>query len=214
MGLQSSVRIAEKVFKQHDFSRSHQLRLFDMNNVPDYVTNQFIDQEGRVYITSASVPGVKFNDIAVNFQAFPFHIPGQMEFDGTWTLNIKTPGDYLVRGAMERWMFSIQNPDTSCGAFQFPCPDTSIDLAVVAPDCSVVRGYRLIGVYPQSVGPIAYNQEEVNVTNFDVTFMYQRWIPLEINDSDTPYASNVDSVFQSFESKIAAGVGAPCSIKK
>ena len=212
MGLQSSVRIAEKVFKQHDFSRSHQLRLFDMNNVPEYVSQQFIDLEGRVYITSATIPGVNIADIEVSFQAFKLHIPGQIEYEGSWTVTIQTPGDFLVRGAMERWMYSIVNPDTSCGAFQFPCPDVSIDLAVLAPDCSVVRGYRLVGVYPGKVGQITYNQTEVGITTFDVTFMYQRWVPIEINDSDTPYASTYDTTFQSLDSRLAVGIGAPCGI--
>ncbi len=207
-----SIRGAEATFRKNDFSRSHQLKIIDFNGVPEYVRNEFIDLNGRAYVSSSSVPGVSITNIPLMYQSFEFNIPGQVKFEGTYTINIKTAGSYLVRNACERWINSLYSVDTSCGAFGFPCPDATMDIGVLAPNCDFIRGYRLIGIYPQNVGPIQYNQENVELTNFDFTIQYQRWEPFQINDSlDLGINTNqVDSVYQSFESKIAAGVGTAC----
>ncbi len=209
---QFSIRGAEQTFKQHDFSRSHQLKILDFNGVPEYVRNEFIDLNGRYFATTYNVPGVQIENLQVPFQAFKFNIPGQVQFEGTYVINIKTAGSYLVRNACERWLNSLYSVDTSCGSFGFPCPDATMDIGVLAPNCEFIRGYRLIGIYPQNVGPIQYNQENVELTNFDFTIQYQRWEPFEINDSLALDIGNIqiDSVYESFESKIAAGVGNSC----
>ena len=207
-----SIRGAEQVYKQHDFSRSHQLKILDFNGVPDYVRDEFINLNGRYFATSYSVPGISIENVTVPYQSFKFNIPGQVNFEGTYTINIKTAGSFLVRNACERWITSLFNVDSSCGNFGFPCPDASLLIGVMAPNCQLIRGYKLIGVYPQNVGPIAYNQENIELTNFDFTLQYQRWEPVDINDTliEANSASQVDSIYEGFESKIAAGVGSNC----
>jgi hypothetical protein len=209
-----SIRGAEQTYKTHDFSRSHQLKILDFNGVPDYVKKEFIDLDGRYYATSYSVPEMSVQNLTVPFQSFNFNIPGQIAFPGTYVINIKTAGSFLVRNACERWIHSLFSVDSSCGNFGFPCPDVTLSIGVMAPDCSFIRGYRFIGVYPQAVGQIQYNQENVELTNFDFTLQYQRWEPFDLNEtiaSDSP--NQLDSVFESFESRIAAGVGTSCSNK-
>jgi hypothetical protein len=207
-----SIRSAQSTFTTHDFSRSHQLKLLDFNGIPDYMRNEFIDLNGRAYITTLSVPEKTTDILEVSHQNFKFRIPGQQQFPGEYVMNIRTPGSYLTRNACERWMNSLFSVDSSCGNFSFPCSDASMDIGVLAPNCDFIRGYRLIGIFPKTVGQIQYNQENIELTNFDFTIGYQYWEPFQINDSlDLGINTNqVDSIYQSFESKIAAGVGTAC----
>jgi hypothetical protein len=208
-----SIRKAQQVFNQHDFSRSFQLRLLDMNNVPDYVRREMIDMEGRVYITSSSIPGRSVSNIDVPYQGFNFKVPGQVSYDNNpWTLTFRTPGDFLVRNALERWSFETANDETSCGKFNLPCENTTIDIAVLSPKCEVIRVYRLHGVYLQNVSEITYNQETVEGTTFTAAFHYQYWRPAQGYDTGVVDSENVglgviDNVFATYESKIQSGVG-------
>ena len=215
-----SIKDAQQVFAQHDFSRNHQIRILDMAGVPDYVRNEVLyqptGQGGAVYATSLSIPGREITDIPVPYQGFTFHIPGMVQYTpNPWTVTFRTPGDYLVRNAFERWSFDIISDETTCGGFQMPCPSTSIDLAILSPGCKIERVYRLIGVYPQSVGQIAYNMESVETTTFDVALHYQYWRLVNnfdsgLIDTDSSDQAAIDAVYASYEAKILANSSNGC----
>ena len=213
-----SIQKAYQVYQEHDFSRQHQIRILAMGNVPDYVTQEIIEKPtgagGYVYATTYSVPGRSINNIQLPYQGFNFNIPGMVAYDqpNPWTINFKTPGDYLVRNALERWSFAVVSDETSCGAFHIPCPDTTIDIAIISPKCTILRVYRLHGVYPQSISNIEYDQSNVEITNFSANFHYQYWRLVNNYDSglvDSTEASQaqIDSVYASYESSILKGMG-------
>ena len=218
-----SIKKAYETFKQHDFSRSFQLRILDMNNVPDYVEREIIASEGRLYATTFVVPGRTIQNIDVPYQGFQFKVPGQVAYDSPnpWAITFKTPGDYLVRNALERWSFETANDETACGRFNLPCENTTIDIAVLSPKCEVIRVYRLHGVYIQNVSEIQYNQENVENTTFTAAFHYQYWRPANGFDTglvDSTAVDNraVDNIFATYESRIQQGTGAcpPAGIPK
>jgi hypothetical protein len=96
------------------------------------------------------------------------------------------------------------NEQSMCGAFQFPCDTATLDIAVFTPGCEGIKGYRLVGVYPQSVGEIGYDQTAIEVTTFNVALQYQWWRPLNLADTGSIDASNrqafeIDNVYQSLE---------------
>lgn len=211
-----SIKKAYQVFQEHDFSRQHQIRILNMNNVPDYVYQEIIEKPagagGYVYATTYSVPGRSISNIQLPYQGFNFNIPGMVQYDqpNPWPINFRTPGDYLVRNALERWSFAVVSDETSCGAFHIPCPDTTIDIAIISPKCEVLRVYRLHGVYPQSISNIEYNQEAVEITQFTANFHYQYWRLVQPYDTGTVDStesdrSEIDSVYASYESGILAG---------
>lgn len=216
-----SIKKAYEVFQQHDFSRNHQIRILDMAGVPDYVRSEILEkpigQGGHLYATTLVVPGRSISDIEVSYQGFPLHVPGMVKYDqpNPWSITFRTPGDYLVRNALERWSFAIVSDETTCGAFNIPCESTTIDIAILSPKCEIIRVYRLHGVYPQSVGQIQYNLENNELTTFEAAFQYQYWRPVNNFDSgaiDSAATSDVDSVYASYESKILASNGT-CGIK-
>ena len=214
-----SIKKAYEVFREHDFSRQFQIRVLNMNGVPDYVYSEIIEKPagagGYVYATTYSIPGRTITDMQVPYQGFNFHIPGPVQYDqpNPWSIAFRTPGDYLVRNALERWSFATNSDETSCGAFNIPCPDTTIDLAVLSPKCEIMRVYRLHGVYPQSITAIEYNAEAVDVTTFTANFHYQYWRLVNNYDSGAVNSlddgkAEIDSVYASYESKILQGNGA------
>jgi hypothetical protein len=216
-----SIKEAREVYAQHDFSRNHQIRILDMAGVPDYVRNELLykpaGQGGAVYATSIIIPGREIKDIVTTYQGFDFHSPGMVQYTpNPWTISFRTPGDYLVRNAFEQWSFDTVSDETTCGAFKFPCPGSSIDLAILSPGCTIERVYRLIGVYPQSVGQIQYNLENNETTTFDVSLHYQYWRLVNNNDSGSIDTDNsdralIDSTYAGYGAKIQANNTTNCA---
>jgi hypothetical protein len=214
-----SIKNAREVFQQHDFSRSWQIRLLNMSNVPDYVYRELIEKPaglgGHVYAKTLSVPGREIQNIEVPYQGFPINIQGMARYTpNPWSITFRTPGDYLVRNALERWSFATISDETSCGT-GFPCDNTTIDLAILAPNCDIMRVYRLHGVYPQNVGQITYNIEGNDLTEFEVAFQYQYWrvahaYETGVLDSNAGAQQEIDNVFQAYEAKILTGTGGSC----
>ena len=203
-----SIANAYEVYKEHDFSRNHQFRIISMDGVPSYVRTELLDKPtgmgGWLYWNSASVPGRSITDMPIKYQGFEFHAPGVVKYDSPWKVQFRTPGDFLVRNALEQWSFETKNDETSCGSFQLPCPSTSIDIGLLDSKCRIVRQYRLVGVYPGNIGAIAYSQDSVEVTTFDVEFFYQWWRPvpvsLEVLDDGTPPI--VDGIYDNYHRQI------------
>jgi hypothetical protein len=207
-----SIKKAYDVFKRHDFSRSFQLRILDVGDaVPSYVRSELIGQEGRVYATSYNVPGRSVGNIDIPYQGFNFKLPGQVAYENNpWVVNFRTPGDYLVRNAFERWSFATANDETSCGMFNMPCENSSIDIAVMSPKCEVIRVYRLHGVYLSNISEIVYNQETAEGTTFSAALHYQYWRPAGgydtgINESGAAFNGTIDNTFQGFANTISQG---------
>lgn len=215
-----SIKKAREVFQQHDFSRSWQIRILNMNNVPDYVYNEIIDKPagmgGSVYAKTMVVPGRDITNIEVPYHGFPINIQGMAKYTpNPWPITFRTPGDFLVRNALERWSYATISDETSCGT-GFPCDNTTIDIAILSPKCDIMRVYTLHGVYPQSVGQISYNIEGNDPTEFEVAFQYQYVRVNHANetgfiDSDAGAGAEIDNVFAAYESKILAGVGNNCA---
>ena len=194
-----SIRNAYTVFQEHDFSRENQFRILSIYGAPDYVAKELLDKpegEGGVYyLQSASVPGRTISDIPHEYHGFTFHIPGMVAYSNPnpWSLTFTTPGDYLVRNALEAWHFSIFSDETSCGNFQIPCEGTIIRIGLVDRKCRIIRAYDLVGIYPQDIGEIQYNIQSTNTTTFTVAFHYQYWRPVANFDSGRMDSTTVEN---------------------
>lgn len=189
-----SIKEAYNVFQQHDFSRSFQLRFLDIQapgvagaraklellggDGPE-TQGQTLGLGGKYYITSMVVPGRTVQNIDVPYQGFQFKLPGQVAYDSPnpWTLTFRTPGDYLVRNALEQLSFATANDETACGSFNLPCKENKITIGVLNPKCKIIRAYDLIGFYIQNISEITYNQENMEGTTFTAAFHYQYWRP-------------------------------------
>lgn len=216
-----SIKEAYNVFQQHDFSRSFQLRFLNIN-VPGLAgaqaARELMGQDGRYYITTMVVPGRTVQNIDVPYQGFQFKLPGQVSYDSPnpWTLTFRTPGDYLVRNALEQLSFATANDETACGSFNLPCKENTITIGVMNPKCQIIRAYDLVGVYIQNISEISYNQENMEGTTFTAAFHYQYWRPnvgwlgTDFNVAPT----SLDGAFATFATQLETsntdcGVGIP-----
>lgn len=192
-----SIRNAYETYQRHDFSREHQFRLINMFGVPQYVIKELVEKpagEGGVfYITTATIPGRKIVDLEVPYHGFKFHAPSSGEYDpNPWELTFKTPGDYLVRNALEAWSFDVFSDETSCGNFHIPCESAVIRLGLLDSTCAIIRVYDLVGVYPSAIGPVSYNLEGNAMTTFTASFYYQWWRVRPATDSGRVDSTSVE----------------------
>lgn len=204
-----SITNAYEVWKDHDFSRKFQFRLISMDGCPDYVKTELLDKPtglgGWLYWNSASIPGRKITDMPLKYQGFTFHVPGPVEYSGSWKVDFKVPGDFLVRNALERWSFETYNEETSCGNFSIPCPSSTIDIGLIDNKCRIIRQYRLVGVYPSDIGEISYDQTSTEIASFPMTWAYQWWRPVEVTleENDAGETSTVDNIFGNYHNQIS-----------
>lgn len=210
-----SQKTAQAAYIKHNYSRQHNLKVLDIAGVPDYVSNELIEQEGRVYLTSYTVPGRSLSVLEVPYGEMTYRMPNKISYSGTYQITASCASDYLLRNALERWQFSVMSELTGCGGSAFPCDSSTLTIVVLGPNCEIVRGYRLIGIFPSEISEISYDQSSTERVTFTFTLAYQRWEPVDINDviSTGTDANQIDSIFEGFESKIAAGVGSNCANK-
>lgn len=211
---------AQKTFAQHDFSRQNQLRILSMSNtIPEYVRNEWlyspVGLNGAVYITTAVLPGRSVKNIPVTYQGFDFPTPGQVAYDqpNPWTMTANVPADFLGYNSLVRWQFDLMNEQTNCGAPKFACPDATWDIAILGPDCKIMRIVRLVGVWPTNIGAITYDSSNIEKTTFEFGLHYTRWEPVAVTDSGIIDNNNVNDytdIFQSYESSILANSSKSC----
>lgn len=176
-----SIRNAYEVYKKHDFSRSHQFRFISIMGAPEYVSRELNGQPtgegGHVYIQTATIPGRTITNMEIPYHGFNFNSPSTVKYeDNPWSVTFRTPGDYLVRNALEAWQHELFSDETSCGNLKLPCPNSRIRLGLLdSGGCKIIRAYDLIGVYISNFGPIQYDLTQANLTTFDAKFYYQYW---------------------------------------
>lgn len=207
-----SIRNAYEVYQRHDFSLSNYFRLISILGAPEYVSREINEKPygegGALYIKSASIPGRTVQNIPVPYQGFEFNKPGAVKYDNNpWQVTFKTPGDYLVRNALEQWSFEIASDETSCGRGNIPCPNSVIRLGLTDASCKIIRVYDLIGVYPSNVSSIEYDMESTSLTQFTVDFYYQYWrlVPnfdTGIIDSTTVEQAKIQSTYDKYHGDI------------
>lgn len=160
-----------------DFSRNHQMRVVNIG------PGGFITKEDNVYITAAVLPGYNINNQQVPFMGMQFNIPGSGSFPGSdsWNVTFRCDSQLNIREKILGWQKSIFNafPDemrNSVGAYNPKSTDTYVDLVVFDRDGKTVRGIKLIGCYPTSLGEISYDATgSGEPVTMQVTLAYQWW---------------------------------------
>jgi len=162
---------------QKDFSRDHQMRVINIG------PGGFITKDDNVYITTAVLPGYEIANQAVPFMGLQINVPGSGSFPGSdsYAVNFRCDAKLNIREKILGWQKSVFNafPDeatNSVGAYGPKGIDTYVDLAVFDRDGETVRGVKLVGCYPKTLGEIAYDSTlNGNIVTMQVTLAYQWW---------------------------------------
>jgi hypothetical protein len=158
LGIQNYYQSIQK----HGFLRNFHFRILSINGTllaPLNAEMMGNNMEGAAYLTTSTVPARTITNQAVPFMGLDFNVPGSAKYTGSdaWSVTFRTPGDMLVRNALEQMNFNIFDDATSTGAYGVPCAENVISLALLNVQGEAIRQYDLYGVYPVSVGEIAFD---------------------------------------------------------
>jgi len=129
-----------------------------------------------LYVTTAVLPGKTINNQAVPYMGLPFNVPGSVTYTGSegWAVTFRCDEGLNIRNKAENWIKEIFAVETSTGKYGVPVERATMDL--LGKDLQPVRRYEFIGIYPVSVGEIAYDVTGNGAPlTFPVTFAYQWW---------------------------------------
>ena len=125
---------------------------------------------------ATSLPAVSIENIQLQYRGRPVNFAGERSFQ-PWSITIINDGDFLIRNAFERWSNAIANFDATNGLVN-PA-DYQVDMRVIQLDRngSKLKTYKFFDAYPTEVGQIGLSYDNPNIQTFDVTFMYNYYVP-------------------------------------
>jgi hypothetical protein len=139
-----------------DFARDISFRITQI--VPDPSLGIVFDENDLVYVKAGKVPGRNITNIEAKYMGMKFNIPGVVEYPNSesYTLEFYCDRDSKLREKFEKWSRAIFNDANSTGNYSVPQKTSYIQLAQLAPDFSVVKEFKLVGVSIRSVGELEY----------------------------------------------------------
>lgn len=161
---------------QKDFSRDFQLRVISIG--PGILT-----EADNVYITTANLPGYSITNQVIPFMGLDFNVPGSAKFPGSdsWAVTFRCDVELDIREVLLDWQASIFSafPDRgiqSTGEYQPVGVESIAQLIVHRRDGTPAKAIRLVGLYPQEIGSVEYDQTGTGAERtVNVTLAYQWW---------------------------------------
>lgn len=125
---------------------------------------------------ATSLPAVSIENIQLQYRGRPVNFAGERSFQ-PWSITIINDGDFLIRNAFERWSDAIANFNATNGLVN-PV-DYQVDMRVIQLDRngSKLKTYKFFDAYPTEVGQIGLAYDNPSIQTFDVTFMYNYYLP-------------------------------------
>lgn len=170
-----------------DFSRDFQMRVISIG--PGVLT-----EDDGVYITTAVLPGYAIANQPVPFMGLSFNVPGAGNFPGSegWSVTFRCDQQLNIREKLVTWQRAIFNsfPGTageSVGAYGPKYTESTAKLTVFDRDGQEARGMQLVGIYPVTVGEVAYdNTGNGAPVTIAATLAYQWWEPFAVGSGVIP----------------------------
>lgn len=201
-----NLREGERQFRKHGFSRQNFLKPIKIG--PEPFNTDIL--RGLHYISTTALPPLTRDAKDVPYQGSVLKEMGQLQFGNETSIGFRTPADFMAYNALQKWSHELGNPLDGTAKY---CVgnDSTIQYVVTDKKNRIVRAVEFIGVFPSSIGEIAYDNTSDDITTFDVTFTYNYWqpIPLEgleldslnTNDSDSAQL-NSSVIFNDYEKLI------------
>ena len=154
-----------------DFARVFQFQLLSFGNV------DFNDAH-LVYVETAALPGRTINNVPVPYMGLSFNVPGTASYPGSagYAVTFRCDQDYDLRSALEAATFKSFDEATSTGDYKIPASSTTLTMALLDKERTIVRAYTLYGVYIQALADAAYDIKDTGtVQTIQATLAYQFW---------------------------------------
>ena len=142
-------------------------------------------------IKTAQFPGSTINPIEVPFRGRMLKVSGDRIFED-WTCTITNDNNFAIRNSFERWHDAINGNVTNVSgrgtnAASFDTYVGNVEIEQLDRAGTVIKRYRMIGAWPNTVDPIEVGYDNGEIEEFGVTFSYQWW---ESETTDVATSSN------------------------
>lgn len=125
-------------------------------------------------VRSASIPAksVEKKEIAWQGYRMPF---GGVTTHEDWTVTFMVDPKAQIHQAMVNWSNLVHDPATNIhGLPSSYMADQRVQLLTPTTGSTSITEVKLIGAWPQNVGPIELNYDNTEIATFQVTFSYVR----------------------------------------
>lgn len=134
----------------------------------------FLGEKMKFLCKSASIPGMSFDNIPVNYQNNTINIAGDISYT-PWQLTIVNDKDFLIRKNIERWMNSIKVGYGTSGATSIKDYLKTAFVYQLDEEGDEIAGYTLNYCYPSNLGeiPLSFdNQNTVEEFTLELTYVF------------------------------------------
>ena len=168
-----------RVATTREFTRDFNFRVLGINtggatNAAGQVIT--FTEDDLVYVKTATLPAREITNVPVPYMGLNFNLPGNAVYpDATgYSLTFFADAKSQLRQKFEDWSRYTFNDANSTGDYLTPKPTAVIDLLQLDNQLNSVAQYKLVGVSPRSVGPLAYNISAGTgqTVDFTVTIAY------------------------------------------
>lgn len=121
-----------------------------------------------VKCVGTSIPGTSIEPISWEGHGMRLHFSGRRVFDETWEATIIESRDSTTRDSLISWMELVRSWRANSGAYkaQYAVP---AEISLYDDANTVVRGIKLINVFPSQIGQITLDQGS-SIVQYQATF--------------------------------------------
>lgn len=155
-------------------ARANQFRV--LITLPSIIPNASVAGQKLEFLAkSSTLPDSTVADVNIMYRGRPVHFSGEREFS-PWRIDVYNDNDFIVRNALESWVDTMQNAESTNGATSPSSYQVDMQVQQLDRNDNVVKEYTFRDAWPLNVGEIqldwgANNEIEV----FPVTFQYNYW---------------------------------------
>ena len=132
-------------------------------------------------VTTAAIPDIAMNFIAVPFRGRNIQYPGDRSDPGDWTTTFYNDTDFMIRNAMERWQNGINDFADNTGVTNAADFQTDLFVEQLDRDDTILKTYIFRNAFPSNIGQIDLtNEETTTIETFEVQWRYQHFEPSSV----------------------------------
>ena len=133
-------------------------------------------------VTTASLPDVAMNFIAVPFRGRNIQYIGDRSDPADFTVTVYNDTDFMIRNAMERWQNGINDFANNTGVIAPADFQTDLQIEQLDRDETILKTYILRNCFPVSLGAIELSSAQADaIETFDIVWKYTHFETSSVN---------------------------------